>query len=66
MARMTISPAFAARMLAEQARRDARQELRLELRLDDRRFEAPPRELRDDAPDALVLEADGSFTELRD
>jgi hypothetical protein len=65
MQKTRISPALAARLLAERAQPELL--LRLELPAFDHRYCEPP---QDDAeggePRALVLEADGSFTEIRD
>ena len=65
MTKISFPTALAARALAE--RRQAAPQLELRLSGYDRRFEEPVRSIGDEnEPDALILEADGNFTEVRD
>ena len=66
MPRISLSAALAAQALAERRRAPAQVPLQLELPAYDMRYEEPDRHAeKEDEPAALVLEADGSFTEIR-
>ena len=65
MPRISLSAALAAQALAERRRAPAQVPLQLELPAYDMRYEEPDRHAEEEEPAALVLEADGSFTEIR-
>jgi len=66
MTKVSFPTVLAAQALARRQKAALQVELRLPLY--DQRFEEPPRSMEtgEDEPDVLILEADGSFTEVRD